>query len=44
MAAAQQLTITAMYKRQQEMWDSAFTMPQLSDIALALIRHKVQDI
>jgi len=26
------------------MWDSAYTMPESSDIAMALIRHKVLDI
>jgi hypothetical protein len=32
------------YKRHQEMWDSMYTTPELSDIAMALIRHKVLDI
>lgn len=26
------------------MWDSAYTTPESSDIAMALIRHKVLDI
>jgi len=26
------------------MWDSAYMAPELSDIAMALIRHKVLDI
>ena len=28
----------------REMWDSAYTMPESSDIAMALISHKVLDI
>jgi hypothetical protein len=30
--------------RHQEMWDSVYTMPESSNIAMALSRHKVLDI
>ena len=43
MAAEQYLTVPAIYERHQGMWDSAYTMPESSDIAMALIRHKVLD-
>jgi hypothetical protein len=44
MAAAQSLTVAAIYERHQEMWDSVYMTPESSDIAIALIRHKVLDI
>jgi len=44
MAAVQQLTIAAIYEGHQEMWDSAYTTPELSDIATGLITHMVVDI
>jgi hypothetical protein len=33
-----------MYEWQQKMWDSMYTTPELSDIAMGLIRPEVLDI
>lgn len=44
MAAAQSMTVAAIYQGHQMMRDTAYTTPESSDIATVLFRHKVLDM